>query len=119
MVCYRAGEDERGEPIGEKATVNCSSHMVKRGRRTSPPSTGRRRSTCPGMQGAMRSKAWGEDAACVAGSLLGRGEDEIRRSTYLFFGKMGTEEGSAGTGGHSGEDWGWGGDAADPGQSAS
>ena len=61
----------------------------------------------------MRSKAWGEDAACVAGSLLGRGEDEIRRSTYLFFGKMGTEEGSAGTSGHSGEDWGWGGDAAE------
>lgn len=71
------------------------------------------------MRGAMRSKAWGEDAACVAGSLLGQGEDEIRRSTYLFFGKMGTEEGSAGTGGHSGEDWGWGGDVGDPGQSAS
>lgn len=83
-----------------------------------PPSAGRRGSTYPGMQGAMRSKAWGEDAARVAGSLLGRGEDEIR-STYLFFGKMGTEEGSAGTGGHSAEDWGWGGDVGDPGQSAS
>lgn len=58
------------------------------------------------MPGEMRSKAWGKDAACEAHCLLGQGEDEIR-STYLFFGKMGTEEGSTGTGGHSGEDWGW------------
>lgn len=94
-------------PSGEKVIVNSSSHVVKRVRGP-VPSPGRIGSTYPGMPGAMRSKARGEEAACVAGCLLGQGEYGIRRSPCLSSGKMGTEEGSAGTGGHSGEDCGMG-----------
>lgn len=93
-------------PSGEKVIVNSSSRVVKRVRGPAP-SPSRIGSTYPGMPGAMRSKARGEEAACVAGCLLGQGEDGIRRSTCLSSGEMGTEEGSAGAGGHWGEDWGW------------